>query len=206
MIDIVQVSELAQSLSQVFAGLSDLGSQVQQAVPIDPAPAAAPLDAIETAPAGTSAPPNKHDLSIIGLIEKADWVVKGVMGLLAVLSVWSWAIIFDKWTKLGRAHKEADRFEHAFWSGRSLDELHEQLNRKGDGHPMAQVFSAAMQEWRRSMQTGPVSTGLLPSVKDRINRVMNVTIQRESAMLENRLGFLASVGSNAPFIGLFGTV
>ncbi|HAJ46918.1 MAG TPA: hypothetical protein DCL54_10100, partial [Alphaproteobacteria bacterium] len=121
MIDIVQVSELAQSLSQVFAGLSDLGSQVQQAVPIDPAPAAAPLDAIETAPAGTSAPPNKHDLSIIGLIEKADWVVKGVMGLLAVLSVWSWAIIFDKWTKLGRAHKEADRFEHAFWSGRSLD-------------------------------------------------------------------------------------
>jgi biopolymer transport protein TolQ len=71
---------------------------------------------------------------------------------------------------------------------------------------MAQVFVAAMREWKRSFEAGPVSTGLLPSVKDRINKVMNVTIGRELTRLEASLGFLATVGVNATFIGLFGTV
>jgi biopolymer transport protein TolQ len=197
--------ELAQAAAQAVSAAADIAGRVQEAAPIGPAPDAAPLTDVVTQAAGVSDKP-AMDMSIVGLIMKADVVVKSVMGLLVFLSLWSWAIIFDKWIKLGRAHREADRFEQNFWSGKSLDDLHAQLSQRGDAHPMAQVFSAAMQEWRRSFQTGSVSTGLLPSVKDRINRVMNVTIQKETAELENRLGFLASVGSNAPFIGLFGTV
>jgi biopolymer transport protein TolQ len=189
-----QIQTLGHAMQSVLA----FTMQVQEAAPIDAAPAAAPTtDVVTQATGGSKAP---IDMSIIGLINKADLVVKGVMAL------WSWAIIFDKSIKLGRARREADRFEANFWSGKSLDDLHSQLTQKGEAHPMAQVFSAAMQEWRRSFQAGTVSTGLLPSVKDRINRVMNVTIQKETAILENRLGFLASVGSNAVFIGLFGTV
>lgn len=184
--------------------LAAFGNAVQEAAPVGPAPEAAPVAPVTAVPVGDSVP--KTDMSIIGLIQKADLVVKSVMALLVILSLWSWAIIFDKWMKLGRATRDADRFEQIFWSGKSLDDLHQQIGTKGDNHPMAQVFSAAMREWRRSFETGTVSSGLLPSVKDRINRQMNVTITRECADLEKRLGFLASVGSNAPFIGLFGTV
>jgi biopolymer transport protein TolQ len=203
--DWVSLGDWAQSLVQVAASFADPGAFVQ-AAPLDPAPEGAPITDVVTQAVAAPAGKEPIDMSIIGLINKADIVVKGVMALLVILSLWSWAIIFDKWIKLGRANREADRFESTFWSGKSLDDLHAQLTQKGDAHPMAQVFSAAMQEWRRSFQAGTVSTGLLPSVKDRINRVMNVTIQKETAALENRLGFLASVGSNAVFIGLFGTV
>lgn len=203
--DFSGISDWVQPLVQVVGAFSDFGSYVQ-AAPLDAAPDAAPITDVVTQAVAAPAGKEPIDMSIIGLINKADIVVKGVMATLALLSLWSWAIIFDKWIKLGRAGREADRFEASFWSGKSLDDLHAQLTQRGDAHPMAQVFSAAMQEWRRSFQAGTVSTGLLPSVKDRINRVMNVTIQKETATLENRLGFLASVGSNAVFIGLFGTV
>ncbi|MFM9863855.1 MAG: protein TolQ [Micropepsaceae bacterium] len=145
-------------------------------------------------------------MSPVALFMKADIVVKSVMGVLLIASVWSWAIIIGKWMRISRVRAQAEKFEQMFWSGRSLDDVYQALQARVEHHPMAHVFVAAMREWKRSFEGGSVSTGLLPSVKDRINKVMNVTIGREITRLESSLGFLATVGVNATFIGLFGTV
>lgn len=145
-----------------------------------------------------------HELSIMGLFWQADWVVKLVMIALVLASVWCWAIIFEKLMKLGKLRRSANRFEDAFWSGGSLDDLYERVGQY-PADPMSSVFSAAMREWRRS-----ASRGLNPasgvSLQERIERVMHVTLSREMDQLERYLPFLASVGSAAPFVGLFGTV
>ena len=144
------------------------------------------------------------DLSLWGLFLEADIVVKIVMlGLLAA-SVWVWAIVFEKVTSLRRVNKEADGFEDRFWSGGSLDGLYDTEGAKPD-HPMAAVFGAAMSEWRRS-QRKPASDPMRSGVRDRVDRAIVVTIQREMDRLERWMVFLASVGSTAPFVGLFGTV
>ena len=149
------------------------------------------------------------DLSLWGLFVQADIVVKIVMiGLLAA-SVWVWAIVFEKTTSLRRANKEADGFEDRFWSGGSLDVLYDTEGLKPD-HPMAAVFGAAMSEWRRSQRKAGADgarAALGPSgVGERVDRAITVTIQREMDRLERWMVFLASVGSTAPFVGLFGTV
>lgn len=142
-----------------------------------------------------------HDLSLWGLFLQADWVVKGVMIGLLLASIWVWAVVFEKLASLRRVNKAADGFEDSFWSGGSLDEL---FTREGENpaHPMAAVFGAAMREWRRSSSTG----GALAGAKERVERAMSVTIGREMERMERWMIFLASVGSVAPFIGLFGTV
>ena len=142
-----------------------------------------------------------HDLSLWGLFLQADWIVKGVMIGLLGASIWVWAIVFDKVTGIRRANKAADAFEDRFWSGGSLDDLYA---REGEepSHPLAAVFGAAMREWRRSAGNG----ALLGGAKERVERAMAVTIGREMERLERWMVFLASVGSVAPFIGLFGTV
>lgn len=142
-----------------------------------------------------------HDLSLWGLFLQADWVVKAVMIGLLVASIWVWAIVFDKVTGIRRANRAADAFEDRFWSGGSLDDLYA---REGEdpAHPLAAVFGAAMREWRRSAGNG----ALLGGAKERVERAMGVTIGREMERLERWMVFLASVGSVAPFIGLFGTV
>ncbi|CAH0302800.1 protein TolQ [Roseomonas sp. CECT 9278] len=142
-----------------------------------------------------------HDLSLWGLFLQADWVVKGVMIGLLIASVWVWAIVFDKVTSLRRSNRAADAFEDRFWSGGSLDDLYA---REGEdpSHPLAAVFGAAMREWRRSAGTGSIMGG----AKERVERAMTVTIGREMERMERWMVFLASVGSVAPFIGLFGTV
>ena len=149
------------------------------------------------------------DLSLWGLFLQADWVVKLVMILLLVASVWVWAIVFEKVTSLRRANRAANGFEDSFWSGGSLEELY---RREGDhpSHPMAVVFVAAMREWRR---TAPSLAGSVPGavmiaagLRERIERSMMVAVQREMDRLERWMVFLASVGSVAPFVGLFGTV
>ena len=146
-----------------------------------------------------------HDLSLWGLFLQADWVVKGVMVGLLLASVWVWAIVFEKITSLRRANKAADGFEDSFWSGGSLDDLY---RKEGDtpSHPMAAVFVAAMREWRRSAQRLAGSDLVAAGVKERIDRTMAVTVQREMERLERWMIFLASVGSVGPFVGLFGTV
>ena len=142
------------------------------------------------------------DFSILGLFLQADWVVKSVMlGLLAA-SIWCWAIIVDKSMLYGRARREMNRFERNFWSGQSLEELYQETSdRPSIG--LGAVFVAAMKEWKRSHEQNASSyTG----VQARLDKVLDVAIARESENLEKRLGFLATVGSASPFIGLFGTV
>lgn len=141
-------------------------------------------------------------ISMISLFLQADWVVKSVMIGLVLASVWSWAIIVEKLLAFGRARREANRFEQIFWSGQSLDELYATLSRQKN-ESSAALFVAAMREWKRSVEGGPKS---LRGIQMRVEKVMDVTISREMDRLESRLLFLATVGSTAPFVGLFGTV
>ena len=142
------------------------------------------------------------DLSVWELFKNAHLVVKLVMiGLLAA-SVWSWAIVLEKFFLFAKTRKETDKFEQVFWSGQSLEELYQALSqRRNTG--MAALFVAAMREWKRSIERNPKPT---PGTQLRVEKVMDVTINREVERLECRLTFLATVGSTAPFVGLFGTV
>src|SRR3989304_5487648 len=125
-------------------------------------------------------PPDVVDLSILELFKNAHIVVKLVIIGLLLASVWSWAIILEKLFLYAKTRKETDKFEQVFWSGQSLEELYQALaQRRNTG--MAALFVAGMREWERSTA-------------------------REGERLERRLPFLATVGSTAPFIGLFGTV
>jgi biopolymer transport protein TolQ len=142
------------------------------------------------------------DFSLWGLFLRADIVVKLVMLGLIFASVWSWAIIFDKWWRFSRLERRADQFERIFWSGRSLEDLYQEMGHRPQ-HPLSALFIAAMREWRRSQEV--VSSSFV-GLKERVDKVMQVTISREIMNLESRLLFLATVGSVAPFVGLFGTV
>ena len=146
------------------------------------------------------------DLSILALFLRAHWVVKIVMVVLFGASVWTWAIILDKMWRLRRLETRALKFEDAFWSGGSLDDLYERVGQR-PSDPMTAVFSSAMREWRRSAARGLVQQAAARTgLQARIDRVMQVTLGREMDRLERYMIFLASVGSTAPFIGLFGTV
>ena len=146
------------------------------------------------------------DLSIMGLFAHADLVGKCVMLGLLVVSVVTWAIIFDKWLRLNRLKRKALYFEERFWSGHSLDSLYEKIGKR-PADPMQAVFVAGMKEWRAETEKGLlVSSSAKNSLQARVERVMNVTIGREMTQVETWMTFLASVSSVAPFIGLFGTV
>ena len=145
------------------------------------------------------------NLSVVGLFWAAHWVVKLVITILLFASIWSWAIIFEKLVRIRWLKSKAGRFEDAFWSGGSLDDLYDQIGQQPN-EPMAAVFSAAMREWRRSISRRGVGGSMAGSLQERIDRVMHVTVGREMERLERYMNFLASVGSTAPFIGLFGTV
>ncbi len=152
----------------------------------------------------TALPATNGDLSLITLFLQADIVVKLVMLLLLLASIWVWAIVFEKITTLRRVNKQASAFEDRFWSGGSLEDLYDQEGVR-PSHPMAAVFGAAMGEWRRSSRVAGADMAR-GSVRDRIDRAMNVTVTREMERLERWMVFLASVGSIGPFVGLFGTV
>jgi len=145
-------------------------------------------------------------ITLLGLFLQADIVVKAVMIMLILASFWVWAVMYGKWQTLRRMQKSAQSFEDEFWSGGSLDELFERIGNSPQ-HPMASVFVAAMREWRRSAARGLAFTDAMRlGLRERIDRAMNVTISREMERLESWMPFLATVGSTAPFIGLFGTV
>ena len=144
------------------------------------------------------------DLSLVSLFLQADIVVKLVMLLLLLASVWVWAVVFEKITALRRVNRTADAFEDRFWSGGSLEDLYEQEGVR-PASPMAAVFGAAMGEWRRSAKVAGADLAR-GSVRDRVDRAMGVTVVREMERLERWMVFLASVGSIAPFVCLFGTV
>ncbi len=141
-------------------------------------------------------------MAFLDLFLSAHIVVKIVMIGLLLASVWSWAIIVEKLVSFRRARAEADKFEQLFWSGQSLEELYTGLAR-GRTIAMAALFVAAMREWKRSVEGNIRALG---GIQMRVEKVMDVTISREMERLERRLLFLATVGSTAPFVGLFGTV
>lgn len=141
-------------------------------------------------------------LSIWALFWQAGWVVKLVMVGLLVASVWTWAIIFDKVISFNRMRAGLNRFEQTFWSGQSLEELYRTLaDRNTTG--MGAIFVAAMREWKKSFEKGARSPLALQT---RIDKAMDLALTREMERLESRLGFLATIGSASPFVGLFGTV
>jgi biopolymer transport protein TolQ len=150
--------------------------------------------------------PAATDISIIAMFAKADPVVKGVMLLLAVCSLWSWATAIDKWLMFADLNGKARQFEKNFWSGASLDSLEDAVgDRPRDS--MARIFSAASREWRDARRGGgALAVNQAAMLQDRCDRLMQAQIQREVGKANKGLGVLASIGSSAPFIGLFGTV
>ncbi len=142
------------------------------------------------------------DISILGLFWKADWVVKLVMVGLLAASVGVWAIAIDKFILYARTRQAMKHFETVFWSGQSLEDLYRALSARPT-NSMASLFVAAMREWKRSFE-GPHPA--VASLQMRLEKVMDVTIQREVERLERWLLVLATVGSASPFVGLFGTV
>lgn len=147
-----------------------------------------------------------HDLSMWGLFIQSDIIVKVVMIMLVAASVWCWAIIFEKRSTLTKILRRAKKFDDAFWSGEPLDKLYNRI-KKSPHDPLLKTFSAGMEEWESTVQGGmPDREELQASLRQRVERAMNVTITREMNKLERGMTFLATVGSTAPFIGLFGTV
>ena len=147
-----------------------------------------------------------HDMSMIGLFMQADIIVKAVMLMLIFSSVWCWAVILEKRATIGRLNKRAKKFEDAFWSGEALDKLYHRI-KKSPHDPLLKTFSAGMEEWQNTVQSGiPAREELQASLRQRVERAMNITINREMDRLERGMTFLATVGSSAPFIALFGTV
>ena len=142
------------------------------------------------------------NLSLWALFYNADLIVKLVMIGLLLASIWVWAIVIDKLLLYARMRRAMDRFEQAFWSGQSLEELYKSLSARPT-HSMAALFVAAMREWKRSLESQARS---FAGLQMRIEKVMDVTIAREVERLERRLLVLATVGSAGPFIGLLGTV
>ena len=155
-----------------------------------------PADVVQAVPLSSS------DLSIFGLFWSAHYIVKAVMLGLLICSIWVWAIVIDKFLLYARTKRAMNRFEQAFWSGQSLEELYRSLSSRPT-HSMAALFVAAMREWKRSFE-GPAKS--FAGLQMRIEKVMDVTITREVERLERNLLVLATVGSAGPFIGLFGTV
>lgn len=147
-----------------------------------------------------------HDLSMWGLFLQADIIVKSVMFLLLAASVWSWAIIIDKWLTFKSVNGQANKFESSFWSGEALEKLYKRIQTK-PADPMARTFCAGMNEWKLTVEGGAAMDGdLRAGLQQRIDRAMATSINREINLLERYMSFLGTVGSTAPFIGLFGTV
>jgi len=144
------------------------------------------------------------DLSLMHLVVNASLLVQLVMLLLLVVSVVSWAMIFNKSISLKRARKAANGFEERFWSGRDLTRLYHQVSgEKAEPQGMASIFEAGFQEFARLRQ----QTGVDPrAMLEGAQRAMRVALSREVDAQEANLSFLATVGSTSPYVGLFGTV
>jgi len=159
-----------------------------------------------TVEAATVAGSFSGDMSMIGLFMQADLIVKTVMLVLVFSSIWSWSIIIEKRSTMKKLNNRANRFEDSFWSGEPLDKLFERV-KKGKQDPLIRVFCAGMEEWHNGVSGGvPAKESVQASLRQRVERAMSTTINREMSILERGMTFLASIGSTATFIGLFGTV
>jgi biopolymer transport protein TolQ len=139
--------------------------------------------------------------SPVKLFLDADWVVKLVIIGLALASVWAWTIIVSFIVKMARINKETEKFEREFWKSGDIDGFFA-VHGKSD-MPVARVFAAGVAEWRRSTNGKHIDR---QGTRERLATAMDATIAAETDKLANRLNFLATTGSVAPFVGLFGTV
>ncbi|MEJ0010340.1 MAG: protein TolQ [Alphaproteobacteria bacterium] len=153
-----------------------------------------------------------HSMSLVGMVVHAQPLVLVIMLILIGMSIWCWGIIIDKYLALSSVNDRTNAFEKEFWSAEALDKFYDKVKKRKSRHPLALMFSAAMEEWFRSkgqervVPGGNRSTGELNiSIKERIVQMMAVTKNRELERLERGLSFLATAGSSAPFIGLLGT-
>jgi len=147
-----------------------------------------------------------HDtFNAVSLFMRADWVVKGVMLGLAAASLWSWSVILDKFFRFRALNREANRFEDAVASGRSLEDVAAEA---GDQprHALPRMLQGALREWRDARAKGQATDSQAAFLIQRIDRGLDATIAREAARVEDGLGLLAIVATASPFIGLFGTV
>ena len=147
---------------------------------------------------------NNLDISIWGLILQADLVVRIVMLILLFLSIFSWSIIFEKTTKIKRLARKAKKFELEFWSGVNIDTLYKSVGTNVT-HPMEAIFITGMKEIT-TVSSKNLSSDTYFVIEKRIEKAMFSTLNREIEGLEKNINFLATTGSAAPFIGLFGTV
>ena len=144
-------------------------------------------------------------LNPIVLFLQADWVVKGVMIGLAAASIWSWAVIIDKAFRFIALNRQADAFEQAVSSGRSLEDLAQQAG-SNPTQPLPRMLVAAISDWRETRARGPMNDNQANLLISRIDRALDSLIAREGQRIENGLGVLSVVATSSPFIGLFGTV
>lgn len=150
-------------------------------------------------------PVTPQSFDLLSIFLNSDWVVKLVMIGLGAASLWSWTIILDKLFKFHALNREADRFEDAVSSGRSLEDVAAEAGERPT-HPLPKMLQGAMKEWRDTRAKGAVSEGQVAFLIQRIDRHLDATIARESARVETGLGVLAIVATASPFVGLFGTV
>jgi biopolymer transport protein TolQ len=142
------------------------------------------------------------DYTMWALFARATVLVKLVMLMLVAASVWCWAVVIDKHLQYRKARAEAEVFDRAFWSGQPLDALFDKIGASPAGQS-EKIFAAGMLEWRRSHRD---DGDLIAGAQGRIDRSMDVAIAKEAGSLQKGLPVLATVGSTAPFVGLFGTV
>ena len=173
------------------------------------------VNAVDAAGTASSAAAGGHDLSLLGLILHAEPLVLCIMLLLIGMSIACWAIIIEKWTALRTVNDKTSQFENEFWSADALDKFYEKTKKRKSKHPLSLMFSSAMEEWFRSKGQERLvpssgmgrssSSDLTISTKERIIQQMALVRNREMERLERGMGFLATAGSSAPFIGLLGT-
>ncbi len=145
-----------------------------------------------------------NDLSFYHLIINASPVVQLVMAILALASITSWTMIFDRIRILRRARDDADEFEQRFWSGTDVTALYREIDqRENQYRGLSAIFRAGFREFTRQRQSHRIDTS---AILQATQRSMRVAMNREIEQLENHLPFLATVGSTSPYIGLFGTV
>ncbi len=144
--------------------------------------------------------------SLFSLFIRADLIVKSVIIILIFSSIYSWSIILSKLIKIRKLKELEKEFDEIFWSGNSFEDLYETFN-YNQTHPKSRIFCSAIAEWKKSNKDdSKIKSSSVNSLKERINRSMQVSLNKDVETIEKNLTFLATAGSTAPFIGLFGTV
>ena len=139
------------------------------------------------------------DFSLIQLFVRADFVVKSVIIILIAASIFSWALIFEKYRLFKKIEKSTKNFEEKFWKSKSAENFYNNLSNKNQD-PLTNIFQSAMVELiKTKSKSSSVQTA-------RVSRVLEISVDKEINLIEKHFTFLATVGSTAPFIGLFGTV